>query len=283
MKLNHLIILIFSTSFCFGQTKNHCGWTGCNLSADNSAHFDPYYNGHLCENFDPKQSDFSQEYLELQTKRISEVATEVTEEISDYNFVLDSLFNTYNKQQNGIIGLDNRRIKIHISKTEVDKKNELTFLIYGKSNVKGNICDFKGKLKIIKVFEVKEGYDFNGQGELFAKYEFFEDKNQNHVGSFKGTFDCAIKINHTTKSIKLDESFAIADGYYNRTYVGTWKSYKSGKVKKCIWGDYRLPFTFDLDCGDGEMHICEKYEKNGWTSFNDGSEFRTLNRWWNKK
>ena len=90
-------------------------------------------------------------------------------------------------------------------------------------------------------------------------------------------------IDHEKRSIKIDESFGIADGYYNRTYVGIWKSYKTDKKKKCIWGDHRLPFTFDFDCGDGEMRVCDKYVANGWLSFNDGSDFKIINRWWEKE
>lgn len=59
----------------------------------------------------------------------------------------------------------------------------------------------------------------------------------------------------------------------NRTYMGTWKGYHAKSAKKCIWGDYRLPFTFDFDCGDGAMIVCDKYVQNGWASFNDGSDF----------
>jgi len=163
----------------------------------------------------------------------------------------------------------------------------MSFTIYGKSNVNGNICDFKGNIRIIKVFEILENYDFNGQGEIFAEYQLFEDKTQNHVGFFKGVFECAVKIDHNNKTIKLDDSFAITDGYFNRSYVGTWTNYKSKIIKKCIWGDYRLPFTFDFDCGDGEMKICDKYVKNGWESFNNSNEYEMIhnklqlkNKWW---
>jgi hypothetical protein len=101
--------------------------------------------------------------------------------------------------------------------------------------------------------------------------------------------ECAV---HLDKSkMLLDESMDIADGYWNRTFVGTWTEYKTQKSKKCIWGDYRLPFTFDFDCGDGEMVICDKYVKNGWQTFNVGSEYVNTeddkwvfrDTWWVKK
>jgi hypothetical protein len=49
-----------------------------------------------------------------------------------------------------------------------------------------------------------------------------------------------------------------------------------------------LPYSFDFDCGDGEMIVCEKYVQNGWQSFNDGSEYidtgndklELKDKWW---
>ncbi|QSS96629.1 hypothetical protein [Psychroflexus sp. ALD_RP9] len=280
------ILMILISASTFAQEFKYCDAEWCSLAKNHEAHFDPYYNGHLCENFDSKQADFSAEYLRLQTDRLSKIAIDKTEQLVKYNFDTDSLFNTGEFQQNGIIGLDYKRIRFHISDTK-QKEGVLEFIISGKSNVSGNICDFKGSLKVLKVYELTENYDFPGQATLFAEYEFFEDSTQNHVGIFKGTFECSILIDHETKEIKLDESFAIADGYYNRTYVGTWESYNSVKRKKCIWGDYRLPFTFDFDGGDGEMMVNLKYVKNGWETFGDGSEYeyttgkpRLKKQWW---
>jgi hypothetical protein len=281
-------IFAFITTVSFAQETDFCNPDRCHLPKDHHAHFDPYYNGHLCENYNSRQIDFSNEYLDLQSKNLSTITTNKTETLGEYTFQTDSLFNTIDSQQNGIIGLDYKRIRIHISKT-TPTDNPLEFIINGKSNVSENICDFKGKLRIIKILEITENFDFPGQAVLFAEYEFFEDSTQSHVGIFKGIFECSILINHQNKEIRLDNSFEIADGYYNRTYVGTWKSYKSEKQKKCIWGDYRLPFTFDFDGGDGEMMVNQKYIENGWTTFVDGSEYeysigkpRLKNQWWKK-
>lgn len=54
------------------------------------------------------------------------------------------------------------------------------------------------------------------------------------------------------------------DGYNNRNYVGIWLSYKTKAVKKCILGEYRLPYTFDFDIGDGEMRVNPKYASPEW-------------------
>lgn len=45
----------------------------------------------------------------------------------------------------------------------------------------------------------------------------------------------------------------------NRSYVGTWQSYKNpATVKRCMWGDNRLPFRFDFDIGAGEIAILKE-------------------------
>jgi hypothetical protein len=62
---------------------------------------------------------------------------------------------------------------------------------------------------------------------------------------------------------------AVADGYYNNTFVGTWKEYKTGKILKCIWGDGRLPYCFDFDGGAGELIPNDKYVANGWLGYPD--------------
>ena len=39
----------------------------CPLPDSDKVHFDPYVGWCLCENFNPKQADFSKAYLKLQT------------------------------------------------------------------------------------------------------------------------------------------------------------------------------------------------------------------------
>ncbi|WP_196889336.1 hypothetical protein [Aureivirga sp. CE67] len=283
MKKNFKLLIYLLPIIVFSQTKNYCENQNCSLGKEDSAHFDPYFNGHLCENFNPNQKDFSKEYLDIQIANYEEDSFDVTDSVKGFNFDVKSLFLSGEQAENGVIGLDYKRIQFYIYKAKQDTENPRVFKIYGKSNVKGNICDFKGEIRIQKIIEFKESDLDLKQGNIFATYEFFEDKTQNHVGVFKGSFESQITFDFSKKLIALDDSFDSADSYFNRTYVGTWQSYKTGKIKKCIWGDYRLPFTFDFDCGDGEMLVCPKYVKNGWETFNDGSEYLNENKWWKNK
>jgi hypothetical protein len=271
-----------------GQTtvRGYCDSNWCKLPKEHEAHFDPYYNGHLCENFDPEQTDFSKEYLELRTRHRGE---NTLQHLVGYD--LSAIWMTVDNQQNGVIGLDCKRIRIFITKVTRDAKDNLMYRVTGKSNVNGNICDFSGQIKLLKAFASTPGEESEHEhsGNLFAEYNFNEDKTQKGVGSFTGVFECFYYLDKKNRKGFLDKSSDIADGYFNRTYVGTWTSFSTKAVKKCIWGDYRLPFTFDFDCGDGEMHVCDKYVQNGWTTFNGGAEYDFVNdkavlkdKWWLK-
>jgi hypothetical protein len=299
MRRSLMLLFILQVSFQnYGQgnnipvaakKKNYYKTTGCILEADDPAHFDPYYNGHLCENFNPEQVDFSQEYLKLETKYMTKTSN-ILPEILKYNF--SHIWPTNNTEQNGVLGRTYERIRIHIDDVSTSK-NRYVYLIRGASNVANNICRFKGTIKLLQAYLNDSCYNstFMKCGNLFAEYAFFEDSLQNHSGMFKGITECSFQIDSTDQNILLDESMDGADGYWNRSFVGTWTEYKTGIKKKCIWGDYRLPFTFDFDCGDGEMMVCEQYKKNGWQTFGDGTEFISIrenkrelkNKWWQQK
>jgi len=295
-----IILLIFVGTFCLGKTnidslkkKNYCPecpTCGCTLKPDDPAHFDPYYNGHLCENFNPKQNDFSKEYFDLRTKSFSK-DTNKLQESRKYDF--SPIWLTSDWEQNGVLGLNYKRIQFHIDKVLKNSKNSDTYLVFGKSKVNDNICNFKGEIKLVKVFlnyiiKPDVPIEHETYGELFASYVFFEDSAQQHSGIFKGITECSFYLDSTRTQMQVDETNSDADGYWNRSFVGTWKDYRTNMTKKCIWGDYRLPFTFDFDTGDGEMMVDEKYIKNGWQTFHHESEYNILpndkvelkNKWW---
>jgi len=250
----------------------------------------PYYNDNLNEHYNPEQIDFSKEYYELQTKNY-ENNDNIINQLLKYDF--SNIWICRNVDQNGVIGKNYQRIQIHIDTVYKNSYDDKTYIVKGKSKVKDNICSFKGELKIITIFIDKDcDYeDFNNCGDLFASYIFYEDSTQYHSGIFKGITECSIYIDSKNKKVILDNLSDGADGYWNRSYVGTWSNYSNKIKKKCIWGDYRLPFTFDFDCGTGEMHINDKYVNNGWKSFNDATEminvgkdiWETKDKWWLKK
>ncbi len=289
--MRRLILLLFILHVSFqnyGQQnkipghvkkKNYCNWTSCTLKPDDPAHFNPYYSGHLCENFNPEQIDFSKEYLKLETKHFARTSN-ILKQILKYDF--SRVWLTYNTEQNGFLGPTYQRIRIHIDKVTASKSSD-TYIVNGASNVANNICRFRGTIKLIQAFlyDSCDNSTYLKCGDLFAEYIFYQDSLQNSSGVFKGVTECMFHIDSNGQYVLLDESMDGADFYWNRSFVGTLREYKTGITKKCIWGDDRLPFSFDLDCGDGEMIIRDKYKKNGWQTFGEESEWKQ--KWWQVK
>jgi len=61
-----------------------------------------------------------------------------------------------------------------------------------------------------------------------------------------------------------------ADGFNNNQFIGTWTSYRTQSIKKCNWGDYRIPecnWKNGCDIGAADFSISDKYLKNGWENY----------------
>lgn len=240
-----------------------------------------YHYGDQAKYYDSLQADFSEEYLRLSKENLERIyADEILEDARTYRFDTDSMFRTIGHSQMGVIGSVYRRIDIHISEVQATE-NPLAFSVKGKSKVGDNICDFTGSITLLYLYEIAAQPHVPGEGTLLAKYEFFEDSTQNHVGVFKGVYECDVLINHERKEVSFFDGFMGADGYANRNYVGTWQGYDSKTAKKCIWGDFRLPFTFDWSYGAGNMVVSKRYEKYGWKSYNEElHEAYEPGEWW---
>ena len=290
-----LILSIFFLSFlsCNRQTKsnsedkNSFESNVVSLSEkEETDYINPYYNGHW-KHFNLEKIDLSKDYLELRSKWFLEKENIISQYIK-YDF--SSVWLTDNTEQNGVIGKNYQRIQVHFSKITRSNDDFSVYLVEGKSKVNNNICSFKGEIKLMKLlaYEGCENDDFDKCCSLFASYKFYEDSTENHSGIFTGVVESIVYIDDAKKEVLLDEASLGADGYWNNTFVGIWTNYKNKQSKKCIWGDYRLPFSFEFDCGDGEMRICDEYVKNGWQTFNDMSEYiqadeykwELKNKWW---
>ncbi|SHE69073.1 hypothetical protein [Pedobacter caeni] len=195
------------------------------------------------------------------------------EQFITYNFS-NLWLKTDNDLIYGIIGDEHQRILIKILKVTQHPDHPEEYLIKGKSSVKGNVCDFNGKITIQEIRESKRthfGVDnefkdkgINTQGLLTAKYEFLEDKSQKHPGTFYGILKTKWYLDKNDKMVYDDINIA-SDGYFNNAFVGKWKSYQSKAGKRCNWADYRVPDSnCDFDIGTGEFNVSEKYFKNGW-------------------
>ena len=65
-----------------------------------------------------------------------------------------------------------------------------------------------------------------------------------------------------------DINFSYSDGAWNNWFIGKWQQYtKSSNVKKCNWGDLRIPESKGFDDGIGEFHPNEHYKSFGWDNY----------------
>src|SRR5271170_3084342 len=110
-----VITFLFVSIIAYGQAvpgktikKSYCPTIRCTLKPDDPAHFDPYYNHHLCENFNPEQTDFSKEYFELQTRSYKNEIGQLQQTLS---FDYSPIWTTNNLRQNGVLGLNYQRIQ----------------------------------------------------------------------------------------------------------------------------------------------------------------------------
>lgn len=211
--------------------------------------------------------------------------TNETEKFLKYDFS-ELWLQTDNNLVYGILGDDFQRIQIKLLTIERNINNPNEYFVYGKSKVKENICDFVGKITILKIqeskrehFGVDEEFKNSGiktQGLLSAKYEFFENKLQSNSGFFTGNLETKWFLDKDDK-IQYDNINIHADGYFNNAFVGSWKMYDSKLEKKCHWGDYRVPsIDCSFDIGAGEFNVAEKYWKKGWLDIALNNRINTL-------
>jgi len=134
--------------------------------------------------------------------------------------------------------------------------------------VKNNICDFQGTLKISSaILHTESDLPPLKQGSVEGVYKFFEDRDQIHTGFFSGHFKTDFYFDQNGK-LQYDALSWSADGYKNNQFEGTWTEYKSGKMQKCNWGDYRIPDSRKLDTGAAEFGVDEQYYDSGWKDYN---------------
>lgn len=171
----------------------------------------------------------------------------------------------------GVIGNEFQRIKVRFISVIRDVDEPARYMVYGKTNVMGNVCDFQGYIQVKSIREVKmeeeRGELPNAEhGLLICEYAFFENPSQKHVGIFRGEAFAQFFLDEQ-EIAQYDDSYMGADGFFNNQFVGTWGEYGETTTRICRWGDYRIYQSGDLDGGAAEFAPVEKYHKFGWASY----------------
>jgi hypothetical protein len=227
----------------------------------------------------PVKIDYSNDWKEKSLNNQYVDSLEIISEIEDYDF--SEIWTEFQHARYGFIGKNYQRIQIHFISIIKNQDNPLEYLVYGKSKVGNNICEFSGTMSPLHARYYKEfDVDTLKQGFLLSKCELFENPKQSYSGEFKGILKSNWYI--TTKgNIKYDDLQLAADSYSNNGFVGTWKNYKSKEEKTCNWGEFRIPFSGDLDIGVAEFHPNKKYLQYGWSdSLPNPFDSKEIEEWW---
>ncbi len=169
----------------------------------------------------------------------------------------------------GFIGENYQRLQIHFISIIQNPSNPYEYFAYGKTKVKGIIREFQGIMKITKSGVYKEseyGYPNYKQGFTESEVHLYEDRKENSTGFFSGRLKTKFIID-SNGVFRYDALMFVADGFFNNQFVGTWTSYQTKTIKKCNWGDYRIPESKKLDVGAGEFSVDDEYLKNGWENY----------------
>ncbi|MGC3943803.1 MAG: hypothetical protein QM762_04550 [Chryseolinea sp.] len=185
----------------------------------------------------------------------------------------------------GYIDPDYQRFQIHVSSISKSKSDPYVYLITGKTKVKTNICSFKGTITIISAdydsssLMTDLGFPKYKQGWIIGLVHIEEDKTQNGSGVINGEMSSDIYFD-AKDQIHYNALMLVADGFCNNQVEATWTSYRTGKTKRCNWGDFRIPDSRDLDFGSGLFSVNPKYSQNGWNDFRFGDREP---EWWLEK
>lgn len=171
----------------------------------------------------------------------------------------------------GFIGNEFERIQIHFNSIIQNFDNPFEYLVYGKSMVKNNICEFQGSIIIYEVGFDAEGDDSSGSGFLKGDYLFYEDPSCLHSGIFQGEFYTNFYIDKT-ETLYYDDLDENDNSYTNNSFIGKWYHYSSELEQVCNWGDRRIPESAALDIGLAKFKPSFKYYNSGWANYSKEEE-----------
>ncbi|MDP4208040.1 MAG: hypothetical protein Q8928_04415 [Bacteroidota bacterium] len=187
--------------------------------------------------------------------------------------IIDDGFEKYKRPDPlGYIDTNFRRFQIHFTSFEKSKTNPYEYVINGKTKVSDNVCSFIGTITIIAAeYDTSDlmkliGFPTYRGGSITSQVLIYEDKMHSGSGIIKGKLTTDIYINDNG-TICYQALMLVADGFCNNQFEGNWTSYKTGEKKKCNWGDFRIPYSKDLDGGTCEFSVEPKYVNNGWTTY----------------
>lgn len=225
----------------------------------------------------------------------AEVSSIDSSKVNDESYVdriiaksdISSIWLTNQRNTVGFIGDNYQRLYIHYDRITKKLGSDSIYLVKGKSMVGNNICNFNGEFKILALNEIEEGQRsllleearkdndsamirmlMHIKYALVSRLFLKENLNEINAGFFTGELVSYIYV-YKGKVNYYDIDLEYNDSFINNSVIGTWESYSSKKIKKCHWGNFRIPQSGDLDIGAGEFSPNEKYIQYGWRNYVD--------------
>lgn len=199
--------------------------------------------------------------------------------------IIDDVNDRYRRPEPiGYMDTNYQRFQIHFVSITQNSKNPYQYHVSGKTKVKERICNFTGMITVVAAaydtsVTIRDlGFPEYEQGRITADVWIEEDRKHPDAGRIKGKLKTDVYFDDKDK-LYYNALMLVADGFCNNQFEGKWTSYKTGKAKKCNWGDFRIPDSGHLDYGAGEFSVNPQYIKNGWDSYQPGYPEKS---WWNE-
>jgi len=172
----------------------------------------------------------------------------------------------------GYVGAGHERLNVSFSSATKSAAHPEVYLIEGTAASGPDACRFSGTIKIHRIREfakmhygVDDAYKDKGiqaQGVVIGNYELRESGCEN-TGVFSGVMTSSWYLDKDG-AVRVDDIGKDADSYANNQYVGVWKSSGKKPTRTANWGEFRIPFSGDLDIGSGDFGANPKYKDRGW-------------------
>lgn len=216
-------------------------------------------------------------------KPLKSQESETTNQCSE--FTLTEFLKTFpDYGTDGVFDTMYQRIQFHFDTIQRSQVDHCIYFISGFDRLKGLVTPFNGTITIKEITKnVGNIYERETPSddkliEFSGSFIFRENKGVRGSGFFQGNVHFKLTLNNGKLLDDMGEY--MGDGFSNFIYQGTWTNYTSGTIKKCIWGQGRLPDTGDFDQGVGDRFVNDKYKKNGWEMNKDWEYLDNPKEWW---
>ena len=170
----------------------------------------------------------------------------------------------------GFVGDWMQRIRMKFC--AVKKIRPQHYLVSGFVQYESRMWAFRGAIDVydIRRFNyVREVCDddypiskIQAAGVLLGKYSFFLSDSSVLVGNC-----CGAWFIDSTSHVRGDYRGDCSDRFINNRFAGTFIQNHPHLNMNMALGDYRIPFSRDLDIGVGEFYPNPKYASKGWQSY----------------